>query len=258
MADKPDSPLGKFLGFVGFLAGFSIGWQYSDQSFIAALIVGIIVAALGTLIGNVITGVLIVATAVVIAAFFGLVRQTVVQEVIVPVLSQSVPSSEPPELTQLPASQETTPSIPSEIPGGPPANVDSNILNACNRTEDPVIVALGYREKEVWLAKGWYRIESGHCARLISNTPPVIYAYAVSAAWWSEGLSWITDKEQAQFCVDSRNAFELSNAPCQNAVNPDYRFQVFGAVMLQEIGTCTWELEPRTWKLDCDSSWPIS
>jgi uncharacterized membrane protein len=247
MADKQDTPLGNVFGVVGFIAGFSIGWQNSDKNFMAALIVGFIVAVLGTFIGNLITRAVIVAAAVAVAIFSGFVQRAVIREVVIPIMTQGTPSTEVPK----PAEPEPLPAPHvTEIPGGPPAFWDPNTLKVCNRTDDPVDVAIGYREKEIWLAKGWYRIDPQQCRELISKTAPVIYAYA-SSAGHGEGNAWVTGKKQARFCINSRDAFEIADGPCEEATNPDYRFQVFGAVIPEASSVCTWELEPSFSRIDC-------
>jgi hypothetical protein len=68
MAKKENSPLGNFLGFIGFFAGLAIGFNVSDGSFLTGLITGIIIAALGTFLGNVLWRLLVIAIAI-IAAF---------------------------------------------------------------------------------------------------------------------------------------------------------------------------------------------
>jgi hypothetical protein len=57
------TPLGKLFGIVGFISGFVIGWNGS-QNFWAAVICGLIVAGLGVAVGNFLHKLLVVTVSV--------------------------------------------------------------------------------------------------------------------------------------------------------------------------------------------------
>jgi len=75
------SPLGKFLAFVGFFAGFSAVWQ-NNQEFWPAFIGGVFVAILAGFIGNVVWRLLIVAVAVIVAIGSFYVRHEVTSAIV--------------------------------------------------------------------------------------------------------------------------------------------------------------------------------
>jgi uncharacterized membrane protein len=52
----------------------------------------------------------------------------------------------------------------------------------CNRTQNPIEAALGYRETVDWVTEGWWHIEPGQCARVFGNplTQRFYFYYATS------------------------------------------------------------------------------
>lgn len=79
-------------------------------------------------------------------------------------------------------------------------------LFACNNTAKEISVAVGWKENDAWMAKGWTNIPSRDCKALLLGrlTGRYYYYYAVS----SDGRNEWTSQRGAKFCT-SRKAFRL-------------------------------------------------
>jgi uncharacterized membrane protein len=93
----------------------------------------------------------------------------------------------------LPPTIQITPEIPQD-----------EGWHICNRTSiDSINVAYAFKDRSTWVRKGWRKINRGECSRMISHiTNRHVYYYARGGA-----KTWTGNK---RFCVDPKNAFEIS------------------------------------------------
>ena len=74
----------------------------------------------------------------------------------------------------------------------------------CNKTGYPVVVAMGYKEDDRWISKGWWHIAGGYCSEIISGDLENRYYYYYAEQVGFTG-KWGGD---ASFCV-SQNSFTI-------------------------------------------------
>jgi uncharacterized membrane protein len=76
----------------------------------------------------------------------------------------------------------------------------------CNKTKNPIEAAIGYRQSEDWVSEGWWRIESGQCARVMGQ--PLLerfyYYYARSLSPAAKGKAPFVWGGKYQFCIDTK------------------------------------------------------
>ena len=81
----------------------------------------------------------------------------------------------------------------------------------CNRTQQPIEAAVGYRgtvdnDAEDWISEGWWRIEPGQCARVYNNAlkERFYFDYAVALAPTAHNKTPFTWAGKYQFCADTK------------------------------------------------------
>jgi uncharacterized membrane protein len=76
----------------------------------------------------------------------------------------------------------------------------------CNRTQNPIEAALGYREIVDWVSEGWWRIEPGQCARVFGKplAQRFYLYYATSLAPVETGKTAMSWGGKYQLCVDTK------------------------------------------------------
>jgi uncharacterized membrane protein len=86
----------------------------------------------------------------------------------------------------------------------------------CNRTQNAIEAALGYREAVDWISEGWWRIEPGQCARVFGKplAQRFYLYYATSMAPVAEGKAPMSWSGKYQLCADTK-AFRIEgDADC--------------------------------------------
>ncbi len=92
----------------------------------------------------------------------------------------------------------------------------------CNRTQQPVEAAVGYRstlenDTEDWVSEGWWRIEPGQCAR-VYNEPlkeRFYFDYAVGLAPPAHNKTPFTWAGKYQFCADTKAFRVEGDSDCE-------------------------------------------
>jgi uncharacterized membrane protein len=98
-------------------------------------------------------------------------------------------------------------------------------MSFCNRSEGPIEAALGYREDgdgatESWMSEGWWRIESGQCARVYGQplTQRFYFYYAHALTQTSKDTAPTVWSGKYIFCTDDK-AFRVegdTDCPARN------------------------------------------
>src|SRR5215475_10559338 len=61
-------------------------------------------------------------------------------------------------------------------------------FNVCNKTQERIAVALGFRQQGQWMSQGWWNVGPAHCATLLSGklaeTKYYLYADAKAGNWF--------------------------------------------------------------------------
>jgi len=80
----------------------------------------------------------------------------------------------------------------------------------CNRTQNPIQAAFGYRETVTWISQGWWRIEPGQCARVFGAplTQRFYFYYATSLVRPAKDKPPFTWTGKYEFCTDTK-AFKV-------------------------------------------------
>src|SRR5689334_8025945 len=80
----------------------------------------------------------------------------------------------------------------------------------CNRTNMPIVAALGYRESVKWVSEGWWQIEPGQCSRVFSKplTQRFYFYYAVALDAPSRDKAPLSWAGKYAFCMDTK-AFRI-------------------------------------------------
>jgi len=105
----------------------------------------------------------------------------------------------------------------------------------CNRTQDSIEAAFGYRESVEWTSEGWWRIEPGQCARVFGKplTQRFYFYYATSLSPPVKDKSPLTWTGKYQLCTDTK-AFRIEgDGGCESR---NYHTQGFQEI---DIGTLT-------------------
>lgn len=68
----------------------------------------------------------------------------------------------------------------------PPAQAD---LRLCNKTDNQVGVAIGYRDQVDWITEGWWNLAASSCETLVAG-PLVSRFYYVYAVDYGQGGEW--------------------------------------------------------------------
>jgi len=81
----------------------------------------------------------------------------------------------------------------------------------CNKTQNTIETAFGYREQIVWISEGWWQIQPGQCARVF-NKPLTqrfyFYFGRVLSPPSADGEPPLTWGGKYRFCVDKK-AFRI-------------------------------------------------
>lgn len=93
----------------------------------------------------------------------------------------------------------------------------------CNRTQQPVEAAIGYRttlenDNQDWVSEGWWQIEPGQCARVL-NEPlkeRFYFDYAVALNPPSHGKAPFTWAGKYQFCADNKAFRVEGDGDCES------------------------------------------
>ncbi len=112
-------------------------------------------------------------------------------------------------------------------------------LEICNRSSKMVYAAYGYTSGATWKAKGWYRFSPGECGVVANQIPGVAYAYATDNPRGA-GANWTSTTNPVNFCVDSKDAFDINDGPCERQAHEDYHFVKFGIIFRGGDGLFTW------------------
>ncbi len=80
----------------------------------------------------------------------------------------------------------------------------------CNRTQNVIETAFGYREAAGWVSEGWWRIEPGKCARVYGQllTHRFYFYYATSLAPRTKEKPPLTWGGKYKLCTDIK-AFRI-------------------------------------------------
>lgn len=73
-------------------------------------------------------------------------------------------------------------------------------------------VAIGYREGNDWVSKGWWRLPPSHCITPVSGNLPVRYYY-LRAVEWGTGM---VREQNYKFCVTSEEFTIYGDANCES------------------------------------------
>jgi uncharacterized membrane protein len=92
-----------------------------------------------------------------------------------------------------------------------PANAG---LGFCNNTSQPLWITVGWNMQDNWVARGWYKIDSGECNPLFDGPLQTRYYYYY-AKNDNGKLVWSGDYDSngAHFCADEWSAFYYSDIP---------------------------------------------
>jgi uncharacterized membrane protein len=92
----------------------------------------------------------------------------------------------------------------------------------CNRTQQPIEAALGYRGTlesgaEDWISEGWWRIEPGLCSRVYGEAlnQRFYFDYAVALASSAHDRAPYIWSGKYQFCVDTKAFRVESDGDCE-------------------------------------------
>ncbi|HYE52098.1 MAG TPA: DUF1036 domain-containing protein [Azospirillaceae bacterium] len=96
--------------------------------------------------------------------------------------------------------------LPVLLPGTAEAR-----LTVCNRTAEPVRVALGMQDGDGWASRGWWRIEPGQCGRLI-EAPLDLLEYYLRAEPVKPGTGWGGDYP---FCIVDADFQDRGDESCE-------------------------------------------
>lgn len=86
-----------------------------------------------------------------------------------------------------------------------PAHAEASMV-FCNRTQNPIEAAVGYRAAIDWVSEGWWRIEPDQCSRVIGQalTQRFYFYYAKSLGQPGKNKSNFIWGGKYQFCVDAK------------------------------------------------------
>ena len=108
-------------------------------------------------------------------------------------------------------------------------------MNFCNRTQNTIETAFGYRESAGWVSEGWWRIEPGDCARVYGN--PLMHRfyfyYATSLVPKSKDKPPLTWTGKYKLCIDTK-AFRIEGD--EDCETRNYQTQGFQQI---DIGSMT-------------------
>jgi uncharacterized membrane protein len=78
----------------------------------------------------------------------------------------------------------------------------------CNRTQQPVEAAFGYRENSEWVSEGWWRIEAHQCARVFAGPLTQRFYFYFARTLAQNDHSPPTWTGKYELCVDAK-AFRI-------------------------------------------------
>jgi uncharacterized membrane protein len=91
----------------------------------------------------------------------------------------------------------------------PAANAEKKYNQVCNKTNEPLNVANGYKEKSIWYTQGWFKIQSNSCVNMYTKTPGFSEAYLYAEAS-NNRKRWTGEHT---LCIDIMGTkFKLSSA----------------------------------------------
>jgi uncharacterized membrane protein len=118
-------------------------------------------------------------------------------------------------------------------------------MTFCNRTQNTIEAAFGYRETGSWVSEGWWRIEPGDCADVYGQplTQRFYFYYATSLALNTAGKPPLTWTGKYKLCIDTK-AFRIEGD--EDCEVRNYQTQGFQQI---DIGSAT-----RGYTLDFNDS----
>ena len=114
-------------------------------------------------------------------------------------------------------------------------------LEVCNRSATTAYAAYGYKSDGEWKAKGWYVVSAGQCRVIATSVSGVAYFYATDDTS-GDGNNWAPETNPIDFCVDSKDEFDMDDGPCNRATHEDYRMVEFGILFRGGYGVYTYTL----------------
>jgi len=110
----------------------------------------------------------------------------------------------------------------------PPAKA---AMSFCNRTEYALDAALGFRNGTAWMSQGWWRIEPGACAKVMSGhlTERFYFYYATSLVRTAKDKPPFEWTGKYQFCTLDASFRIEGDGECESK---GYRTRLFGEIDL--------------------------
>lgn len=84
-------------------------------------------------------------------------------------------------------------------------------LTQCNKTQIPLFIALGINEAGTWRSRGWWYLDPGTCADIVSGNLKQRYYYIYAQSAGSIKV-WGND---AKFCVEYGRNFDINDNTCR-------------------------------------------
>ncbi len=100
----------------------------------------------------------------------------------------------------------------------PPARPAHAAMMFCNRTQNPIEAAFGYRETDAWISQGWWSLAAGQCARVFAQplTQRFYFYYATSLVRPAKDKPPFTWTGKYEFCTDTKPFRVEGDGNCEN------------------------------------------